>query len=334
MVEKIKVNILVQDKSVYDTFHIRRNMNLRQNAWCPTYHDVRQELRQRTSRSGAFVDNYHFLREKGPGGNLVKIKRKTERTQYLSDENGNVNFSAGQECLSLTVAFFGDRRERYGHRKSHFARTRLENENENRPFSNRIVTYEDFPPGGHRKAHNMLKIIQHGRAHNRGKGVYHWRSRMIKDKDGHKVFKVFQCYKDFRKIAKRRSKQQNNMAMYPGIRSRIYISNKAAMANQKIIIEGGGGPGPGKGMGLPTNIIDGIYRMSLLRWGANDLNLLMRVERSWCEFIADRDSPSVQLRPMPQGLQPIFHQCSGYWRMHTESSNPEPGRYICFVKMR
>ena len=85
---------------------------------------------------------------------------------------------------------------------------------------------------------------------------------------------------------------------------------------------------------LPTNIIVGMYPTSLLRWGTNDLSFLMRLERRWCEFIADRNSPSVQLRPMPRVLRATVHQYSGYWRMHTESFDPEPGRYISCVKMR
>ena len=37
---------------------------------------------------------------------------------------------------------------------------------------------------------------------------------------------------------------------------------------------------------------------------------------------------------MKRNVRAIVHQYSGYWKMQTESFDPEPGRYVSCIKMR
>lgn len=198
-----------------------RSIRVIRTRWL-TFDDVRQELRRKMSSRGVFEDNYHFLRKKGQSNEVTKVKRKTEKRRSLGD-----NESKNLDCF---VTFFQSRRERYKSTKTRFLRSY--SEGAERPFTNRMVTYEPSPPG---RRGAPSKFFHRGRAHNVGKGVYHWHSRQIQDKEGRVLFKVFQSYKDFRRIAKRRSKQQGCMSIYPGIRVRT-IQHHTGMMNQKIRI--------------------------------------------------------------------------------------------------
>lgn len=198
-----------------------RSIRVIRRRWL-TFDDVRQELRRKMSSRGVFEDNYHFLRKKGQSKEFTKVKRKTEKRRLL----GN-NESMNLDCF---VTFSQSRRERYKSTKTRFLRSY--SENAERPFTNRMVTYEPSPPG---RRGAPSKFLHRGRAHNVGKGVYHWHSRQIQDKEGRVLFKVFQSYKDFRRIAKRRCKQRGCMAIYPGIRVRT-IQHHVGVMNQKIRI--------------------------------------------------------------------------------------------------
>ena len=78
----------------------------------------------------------------------------------------------------------------------------------------------------------------------------------------------------------------------------------------------------------------GAYSEELLRFAKDNVQLVYQLERKWCEFIADRVTPSCQLKPMNRALRTMVHHYSDLWRIHTESFDPEPKRYINCVKMR
>ena len=71
-----------------------------------------------------------------------------------------------------------------------------------------------------------------------------------------------------------------------------------------------------------------------MRFAKENPGLIMQLEKRWCEFIVDRSTPSCQLKPMPRPLRTMIHHYSDLWRIHTESFDPEPRRYINCVKMR
>mmetsp|Transcript_12011 Transcript_12011/g.16035 ORF Transcript_12011/g.16035 Transcript_12011/m.16035 type:complete len:989 (+) Transcript_12011:67-3033(+) len=61
---------------------------------------------------------------------------------------------------------------------------------------------------------------------------------------------------------------------------------------------------------------------------------LLKLERRWKAFLADDKAASHPLRPMHRELRKFVHEYSDFWRLHTESFDPEPRRYVHCVKLR
>lgn len=78
-----------------------------------------------------------------------------------------------------------------------------------------------------------------------------------------------------------------------------------------------------------------IYPESLLKQASEmRLDVLLRLEKKWTTFLADDTAASLPLNPMDRSLRALVHEYSDYWKLHTESFDPEPKRYVHCVKLR
>ena len=77
-----------------------------------------------------------------------------------------------------------------------------------------------------------------------------------------------------------------------------------------------------------------LYPDSLILAAREKMEQLLKLERRWKTFLADDASASLPLRPMDRELRTFVHEYSDYWKLHTESFDPEPKRYIHCVKLR
>ncbi|KAL7452170.1 hypothetical protein ACHAWC_003889, partial [Mediolabrus comicus] len=60
---------------------------------------------------------------------------------------------------------------------------------------------------------------------------------------------------------------------------------------------------------------------------------LLKLEKQWKKFLADDKEASCSLKAMPKPLRKFVHEYSDFWRLHTESFDPEGRRYIYCKKM-
>ena len=107
---------------------------------------------------------------------------------------------------------------------------------------------------------------------------------------------------------------------------------------------GGGGENPNRGSGpassgsgpadFAAELLTPTYSEPLLRWSRDDPGAVLKLERRWCEFIADPAAASCQLKPMLKPERILVHEYSDHWRLHTQSFDPEPRRYLSAVKMK
>lgn len=76
------------------------------------------------------------------------------------------------------------------------------------------------------------------------------------------------------------------------------------------------------------------YPDSLILAARERMDQLLKLERRWKTFLSDDKSASLPLRPMDRPLRKFVHEYSDFWKLHTESFDPEPKRYIHCVKLR
>eukprot|EP00592_Proboscia_alata_P020362 CAMPEP_0194424466 /NCGR_PEP_ID=MMETSP0176-20130528/23736_1 /TAXON_ID=216777 /ORGANISM="Proboscia alata, Strain PI-D3" /LENGTH=952 /DNA_ID=CAMNT_0039234247 /DNA_START=41 /DNA_END=2899 /DNA_ORIENTATION=- len=78
------------------------------------------------------------------------------------------------------------------------------------------------------------------------------------------------------------------------------------------------------------------YSDTLLRQiHVSDIKLdeVIKLEKKWRFFCMDDTAASLPLRPMKRYLRAFVHEYSDYWKLHTESFDLEPKRYINCVKL-
>ena len=77
-----------------------------------------------------------------------------------------------------------------------------------------------------------------------------------------------------------------------------------------------------------------LYPDSLILQARERLTMVLKLEKKWKTFLADDTAASLPLNHMDRPLRTFVHEYSDYWRLHTESFDPEPKRYIHCVKLR
>jgi len=76
-----------------------------------------------------------------------------------------------------------------------------------------------------------------------------------------------------------------------------------------------------------------IYPQALIMSAIDRMPLLLKIEKKWKTFLADDKAASVPLSYMDRKARTFTHQYSDFWRLHTESFDAEPKRYIHCVKL-
>lgn len=78
-----------------------------------------------------------------------------------------------------------------------------------------------------------------------------------------------------------------------------------------------------------------VYPDSLIRQAKElRLDIILKLEKKWKAFLGDDTAASLPLNPMERSVRAFVHEYAEYWKLHTESFDPEPKRYIHCVKLR
>lgn len=77
-----------------------------------------------------------------------------------------------------------------------------------------------------------------------------------------------------------------------------------------------------------------IYPDSLIVQARERMAPLLKLEKKWKAFLLDDTAASLPLNPMDRPLRAFVHMYSDFWKLHTESFDAEPKRYIHCVKLR
>ena len=76
-----------------------------------------------------------------------------------------------------------------------------------------------------------------------------------------------------------------------------------------------------------------MYPESLILRAALKSGFVQKLEKKWLTFLADDSAASLPLNPMDRPTRTFVHEYSDFWKLKTESFDPEPKRYIHCVKM-
>jgi hypothetical protein len=76
-----------------------------------------------------------------------------------------------------------------------------------------------------------------------------------------------------------------------------------------------------------------LYPDSLILQAREKVALLLKVEKRWKAFLADDSAASLPLNAMDRPSRAFVHAYSDFWKLRTESFDPQPKRYIHCVKM-
>jgi hypothetical protein len=75
------------------------------------------------------------------------------------------------------------------------------------------------------------------------------------------------------------------------------------------------------------------YPDALLAEAKERMGELVKLEKQWKKFLADDKEASYSLKAMAKPLRKFVHEYSDFWRLHTESFDPEGRRYIYCKKL-
>ena len=70
------------------------------------------------------------------------------------------------------------------------------------------------------------------------------------------------------------------------------------------------------------------YPDSLLAEAKERMTELLKLEKQWKRFLSDDRDASCSLKPMARPLRKFVHEYGDFWKLHTESFDPEGRRYI------
>ena len=77
-----------------------------------------------------------------------------------------------------------------------------------------------------------------------------------------------------------------------------------------------------------------LYPDNLILKARERMELTVKMERKWIRFLEDDKAASLPLTKMDRSTRVFVHEYSDFWKLHTESFDPEPKRYIHCVKLR
>jgi R3H domain len=76
------------------------------------------------------------------------------------------------------------------------------------------------------------------------------------------------------------------------------------------------------------------YPDTLILQARERMTFLLKLEKKWINFLSDDTSASLPLNKMDRPLRTFVHAYSDFWKLNTQSFDPEPNRYIHCVKLR
>jgi hypothetical protein len=76
------------------------------------------------------------------------------------------------------------------------------------------------------------------------------------------------------------------------------------------------------------------YPDNLILQARERMTFLLKLEKKWINFLSDDTSASLPLNKMDRPLRTFVHAYSDFWKLNTQSFDPEPNRYIHCVKLR
>ena len=77
-----------------------------------------------------------------------------------------------------------------------------------------------------------------------------------------------------------------------------------------------------------------LYPVKLIEMAREKIEVVLKIEKRWKAFLADDSAASLPLNRMDRPTRLLIHEYSDFWKLHTESFDPEPKRYIHCVKLR
>ncbi|CAB9505857.1 R3H domain [Seminavis robusta] len=75
------------------------------------------------------------------------------------------------------------------------------------------------------------------------------------------------------------------------------------------------------------------YPDALILRARENMGALLKLEKKWKSFLEDDKAASLPLNHMDRPMRAFVHEYSDYWKLHTESFDKEPKRYIHCVKL-
>jgi hypothetical protein len=81
------------------------------------------------------------------------------------------------------------------------------------------------------------------------------------------------------------------------------------------------------------NVSKAQYTDSLLSEARDRMSELLKLETKWKKFLVDDRAMSCSLKAMNRPMRKFVHEYSDFWRLHTESFDPEGRRYIHCIKL-
>ena len=79
--------------------------------------------------------------------------------------------------------------------------------------------------------------------------------------------------------------------------------------------------------------VEARYTDSLLSEAKDRMSELLKLESKWKKFLVDDRAMSCSLKPMLRPTRKFVHEYSDFWKLHTESFDPEGRRYVYCVKL-
>ena len=79
--------------------------------------------------------------------------------------------------------------------------------------------------------------------------------------------------------------------------------------------------------------VEARYTDSMLSEAKDRMSELLKLESKWKKFLVDDRAASCSLKPMLRPMRKFVHEYSDFWKLHTESFDPEGRRYIYCVKL-
>ncbi len=77
-----------------------------------------------------------------------------------------------------------------------------------------------------------------------------------------------------------------------------------------------------------------MYPDALILLARERVGPLLKLERKWKTFLASDTAASLPLQPMDRPMRTLVHEYAEFWKLKTESFDPEPRRYVHCVKLR